>query len=402
MGALPTISIAPVAALGAATEVALLGAAQRRDPGNAALLGRLVELLLELDRFDEAIAILAPQLAALDFEPAMALTKACLFTREADPAKAALALRASEAAIAMAANDSQRARALAEQGKALFELGREQEASVAQRRAFALDPGGAVPLKRLVLLLLRERGFAELAEVTARLCGQGVNRTDVLAARVLALAGLGEAEAARDLAGAERFARNQTLDLPPGWPDLAAFNTAVAAEIRASPELRFGRFATASRHTWRVDAPARGSTPAIDALLGAIAAQAARRLAELPDCDHPWLAARPRALTLKCWAVITEAEGFERWHFHPAGWMSGGYYPDVPAAVAASDDPAGCFAFGLPARYIGAEAAAQFGEQLVRPYAGMLSLFPSQAQHSTYPHGAEGQRICLAFDLCPG
>ncbi len=397
----PEIAIAPVAALDAAAEAGLLEAALRREPGNAILQGRLIELWLELDQFDAVIALLAPQLGALEYEAAMALTKACLFTRAAEPAKAALALRASEAALDRSASDAQYARALSENGKALYELGREAEAAAAQHRAFARDPHGPFPLKRLVLLLLRERGFTELAELTADLLAQGITRTDVLAARVLALAGTGEIEAAQDLAGSARFATSKRLELPAGWDDLAAFNAQVAAELRANAGLRFGRFATASQHSWRVDAPARGNTPAVDALLSAIAAQAARRIAELPDEPHPWLTARPERLTLKCWAVLTGGEGFERWHFHPEGWMSGGYYLEVPLSTSGGSDSAGCFIFGLPARDIGAEAAAAFGEQLVRPQPGMLSLFPSQAQHATHPHGGAEQRICLAFDLCP-
>ena len=401
MVALPAISIAPVATLDAVSEVALLEAAIAREPDDARLLGRLVELQQKLDRFDAVIGLLEPRLAGLDFGMAMALTKACLFTREANAAKAELAQRASAAALAAAEIEAEEASALAEHGKALFELGREADAAAAQRRAFALDPHGPVPLKRLVVLLLRERGFVELAAITADLIAQGVTRTDVLAARVLALAGLGEVAAARKLAGSEQFASAAPLEPPPGWRDLPAFNAQVAAELRANAGLRFGRFATASQHSWRVDDPPRGATPAIDALLGAIAAQAAARIGALPADDHPWLGARPPALKLKCWAVITGAEGFERWHFHPEGWLSGGYYPEVPAAVSQGSDPAGCFAFGLPARDIGVEAAAAFGEQLVRPSAGMLSLFPSHAQHSTYPHGAAEERICLAFDLCP-
>lgn len=401
MGEQPQIAIEAVAPLDAATEVALLSAALAREPGNARVQNRLVKLLLELDRFDAVIALLGPGVAGLDFDRCMALSKACLFTREADPVKAALALRATDAALALADTDEMRAYALAEHGKALHELGREDKSALDLRRAFQHDPSGSRPLKRYAILLLRQRAYAELEAITAKLIADGVVRTDILAARVLALAGLGETVAARELAGFDRFAPSEMIEAPPGWTDLDAFNSALGAEIRANRGMRFERFATASQHSWRVDDPARGAAPAIHALLEIIVARASRWIVALPLDGHLWLAARPSALQLKCWCVITEAEGFERWHLHPEGWISGGYYAEVPAAVTGGSDAAGCFAFGLPERDVGAEAATRFGEKLVRPVPGMLSLFPSHAQHSTHPHGAEGQRICLAFDLCP-
>jgi tetratricopeptide (TPR) repeat protein len=390
----PQIAIAPVGLLDPASEVELLRAALEREPENKLVLARLTELLLELDQFDGLIALLAPKLSDLDFGLCMALAKACLYTRTSDLAKAELALKAIEAAIARADSHAMRASALAERGKAQQELGSEAAAEADLRGAFKLDPAGPLPLKRMVLLLVRQRGFTELEAVTAQLIADGFVRTDVLAARVLALAGLGEATAARELAAFDQFGLEERIELPVGWPTLAAFNQVI-------PGLRFERFATASRQTWRVDSPARGNTPAIDALLDAITVQAARWIDALPQVGHPWLTARPAALMLKCWCVIAGGEGFERWHFHPEGWMSGGYYVEVPPAVVGGNDASGCFAFGLPERDVGETAASQFGEKLVRPYPGLLSLFPSQAQHSTHRHGIAAQRMCLAFDLCP-
>lgn len=397
----PQIAIEAVSKLDAGTEVALLSAAHARDPNNAIVFSRLVELLFELDRFDEVIALLGPRVETLDFDLCLGLAKACFFKREPDPVKTALALRAAEAALALASDAEMRARALCDRGRALLEFDREAEGADDLREAFQLDRHGLMPFKRHAMVLRRKCAFAELEGITAALITKGVVNANVLSARVLALAGLGQPESARDLAGFDAYALSEALEVPPGWSDLASFNTQLSAEIRANPGLRFERLGTASQQTWRVDAPARGATPAVHAALRAIALRAERWIASLPLGGHPWLAARPDKLQLNCWSVITEAQGYERWHLHPEGWLSGGYYPEVPAAVSNGTDPAGCFVFGLTAREIGNAAAAQFGEKLVRPYAGMLSLFPSHAQHATHPHGADGQRICLAFDLCP-
>jgi hypothetical protein len=98
---------------------------------------------------------------------------------------------------------------------------------------------------------------------------------------------------------------------------------------------------------------------------------------------------------------MTDAEGFELWHVHQFGWISGVYYVDIPEAVTEGDDKGGCIAFGLPDDMVGEEAAAAFGEILVRPTPGLLMLFPSHTYHRTFAHGADERRICLAFDIQP-
>jgi hypothetical protein len=101
------------------------------------------------------------------------------------------------------------------------------------------------------------------------------------------------------------------------------------------------------------------------------------------------------------WCVITGASGRERWHMHPLGWATGGYYPQVPDAVAHGAGAAGCLEFGLPPHRIGDACATTYGSRLLRPHAGLLSLFPSHAFHRTHPHETRDRRICLAFDVIP-
>ena len=173
----------------------------------------------------------------------------------------------------------------------------------------------------------------------------------------------------------------------------------LAGELLARPDIRYERHGTSSEKTWRIDVPAVGAVPAVQALLAPIAETAERHGAALGA--HPWVAARPDRAALRCWCVITEGDGFEHWHMHPAGWMSGGYYVQVPGSVEREEDGRGCLAFGLPPGLAGEDAARMFGETRLRPRAGSLTLFPSHAQHRTYPHGDSGRRICVAFDIVP-
>jgi tetratricopeptide (TPR) repeat protein len=395
----PQIVIEPPRALDIATEIGLLEAAHARDPDALPLRARLADLLIERDRFDHAIALLADPSAQTAFPLVLALARALLARK--GPGDDHRAAQVVEQSLALAGDDRQMARALAEQGKALARLGREDEAEAAFEQAFALDPQAVSVFKRWSAQQLRRGHFKRVAAVTEELIADGIVHSRVLAARSLALAAGGEIGAAQNLVGLDRFVGTALLRVPAGWPDHSAFNAQVARELLANAGLRYQRFGTASLETWRVDSPATGEVPAIRALLGAIAAAAEEWIAALPAADHPWLKARPARLELRCWAVITEGAGREQWHMHPFGWLSGGYYVAVPEPVEAGDDPAGCLAFGLPGGHIGVSAAERFGEMLVRPRAGLLSLFPSHAYHSTLAHGAEGKRICLAFDLCP-
>ena len=99
--------------------------------------------------------------------------------------------------------------------------------------------------------------------------------------------------------------------------------------------------------------------------------------------------------------MITEGPGFEEWHVHQHGWLSGVYYVAVPEAVAHGDGEAGCLAFGLPDELIGKDAADAYGVEIARPRAGLSMLFPSHVYHRTFPHATRENRICLAFDLWP-
>jgi Putative 2OG-Fe(II) oxygenase len=230
---------------------------------------------------------------------------------------------------------------------------------------------------------------------------QNIGHSRLLAARMMALAASGESQAAEKLLGASQFVHAGLIQTPSGWPDLAAFNAALALEVSSNPGLRFERYGTSSEKAWRVDHPATVNTPAVIALLTEIAGIAETHAASGVELDHWWIQASPSIAVLRSWCVITEGNGFEKWHMHPEGWMSGGYYVEVPDAVANGAGEAGCLAFGLPGGLIGEAAAQNFAQTQVRPRPGLLTLFPSHAYHRTFPHNGQGRRMCIAFDICP-
>jgi hypothetical protein len=188
---------------------------------------------------------------------------------------------------------------------------------------------------------------------------------------------------------------------PAGWASIEAFNRALAAELAAHPGLRRDRYGSAAQLSWRIESPASPVAPLTTLLAQALAEQMERLIAAHGAHDHPWLEARPQAGVLHSWCAITEDVGYEDWHVHQFGWLSGVYYVSVPTSVACGDDLGGCIAFGLPDELAGQEGAEAFGRQLVRPREGLALFFPSHAYHRTFPHGANERRVCIAFDIWP-
>jgi hypothetical protein len=383
-------------------ECALLRSAISSAPGSMPMRRRLTDLLIEGDAFDEAIALLSGYAADdLGLEGLLQLATA-LLARDATTDRP-LAWLTLDTAFAVAKDDRDRAHVLLLRAKLLLREGNDGDAQKLLTRAHSLDPHSASILARLANLLLRQGRADDVIAICDILIADGVGQAQLLAVRTQALAALGQIDDARALSNIGDHGFSELIRPPAGWDDLDSFNAALVGELMANPAIRFGRHGTASVQSWRIDRPAIEGAPAMAALLNAIADMAIGHIMSLGKQDHPWLAMRPDDAVLQSWCVITDGNGHEQWHMHPAGWMSGGYYPQVPNAGTGHLDGAGCLAFGLPANAIGGEAASGFGERLVAPQSGMLTLFPSHCYHRTYPHKADGERrICIAFDIIPG
>ena len=385
----------------AADECALVIAAYARNPASALLRDRLAVLFNRNDRFDEAIALYAGiDPSSLGFAEVLVLVHAHMSLERVEDTERAAQL--ATVAFDVADQDFQRAAALAARGKAQRRLGLLESAEASLREALIHDPHNKDACKRLASLHF-DQGAPDrvLADMDALNAG-GVGHSRLFAAQTLALAQLGQIDAARVQDGWNRFTYRDTLATPAGFESLDAFNSALAAELLTHPGLRYESYGTASEQTWRIDAPATGEAPRIRQLLDALAATIDAHLATLSANDHPWLRSRPGTGTLHSWCVITESTGFETWHVHQFGWLSGVYYVQIPEGIATGKDAGGCIAFGIPEDMVGADAAQAFGTELVRPTAGTVMLFPSHCYHRTFPHGSAERRICVAFDIWPG
>ncbi|TKD51571.1 2OG-Fe(II) oxygenase family protein [Sphingomonas baiyangensis] len=383
-----------------AQERALLRTAFATNPGSLVIRRKLAFMGMAADAFDEVIQLLSA--IALDerqYNDNLILAEAHLAREEFDDTR--LAAAAASLAIAIAGDRHERAAALATRGRAEVRLGDIEAARTTFEEALELDPANKNACKRLVSLHLKAGDCRGVLELIDDLAKRGSLHSRALAARTLALARLGDIEAARTSVNHAVFRHRQQLPTPPGWPSLAAFNAALALELLDHPGLTYDRYGTASERTWRIDEPLAGGRPLVKVLVSLLAKAVDAYIDRLPRIDHPWISARPERGILHSWCVITESAGFETWHVHQFGWMSGVYYVDVPSSITKGSGPAGCLAFGIPEDEAGQEAAEAFGYELVRPQSGSMLLFPSHAYHRTFPHGATERRICLAFDIWP-
>lgn len=394
------ISIEKPKAVSAEAELQLLRQAVECNPAASKVRYRLAKLLHKMDTHHESVAVLrGGSEAGLLLKGQLLLVEALFACHSAETDQQAHT--AAERALAMAKTASERAQCLAELAKARLRMGEKTAALDLLREAISLDPANVTVFKRLALLLIQQGHPEQALALTDELEQRQICHSRLIAARTMALAALGKPDLAQAAFGEAEFISHSLIDPPEGWEGIDPFNAALAKEIANHPDMRFERYGTSSEKTWRIDHPATGQTSAMPQLLEKIAQLASAHIESLRDSDHLWLRSAPKRAVLRSWCVITEGEGYERWHMHPEGWMSGGYYVEVPDAVVDGDDPAGCLSFGLPGGLIGETAARAFGERLVRPRPGMLTLFPSHAYHRTYPHGAQGKRICIAFDIGP-
>ena len=392
------LAIPPARLLTSHEELKLLRAAFDRNPGSVELQLALANLLTVQDFHDEAIALLDKwQIDDFRAHSTHALALLSRETADADRAVQDFSMRAFH----LATSDDQRAEALTHFAKACIRLGQTDHARAVLRQALELNRHDKDAYKRVVALDLRDEQPQRALDFAADSVNAGVLHSRVLASQSLALASLGMIEEAREAQGLEQFLVQREPAPPEGWETLETFNRELAAELEQHPDMRYSRYGTASSKTWRIDQPALTRSRVLPALQRLIHREVLAYAAALPAEGHPFLQARPAQARLRNWCVLTEGDGHETWHVHQNGWLSGTYYVQVPDHITQGTGRGGCIAFGLPEDIVGQENADRFGETLVRPRPGLMTIFPSHTFHRTYPHGGSGRRICYAFDIIP-
>jgi hypothetical protein len=119
-----------------------------------------------------------------------------------------------------------------------------------------------------------------------------------------------------------------------------------------------------------------------------------------PHAAHPFLAHPPKHWEFASWAAVLHFQGNLTPHIHLDGYLSGVYYPQLPALVGAPEHgQAGFFELGPPPEQFPIKAAVD--SLPIKPEEGLMILFPSYFYHRTIPFEAGERRISIAFDAVP-
>jgi tetratricopeptide (TPR) repeat protein len=399
------------------------------QPGNAEVLAQLGIAQVRTGDPEAATRTLQAALAARPDNPEAAFWLGTAWSRQGEFDAAE---RAYRDAIRLAPAHVPAHRQL---GNMLTKIGRFADAAIVNEAALRLAPGdGAVlydlahalassdapdrALERLDPVIATGKAppdFAELAAFAAfrkgdvddciRRCDavlqQHPGRTTALAYRGMALNEVGQREAAAELMALDRLVTSRIVEPPEGYGSLDAFNTALVQEIEAHPSLQYSplnRSLTRGRSTDELFERPAG---AIAAFRRVVEAAVAERVRDVPtDPSHPWLAQRPRRTRTGCWANIMDRGGFHDVHFHPPGWLSGVYYPQVPPGVGDGvSGHEGWIEFGRA--YYMLQSEDEPPVRLLKPEPGLIVLFPSYLGHRTIPFAEQDYRISVAFDVMP-
>lgn len=381
-------------------EMAITRRALDRNPRSPNFRLRMARFHYTLDQFDEAVELLEGLNREGDDFHAAHLLGGTLLARETQEDT----LRAREIqarAVDLAADTDNRARALAALGKAQIRLSEFDAGRKALEAALDANIQNKDAYKRLAMLDFQMERTEAALEFAEDLLARGVVHARALGIRPLALAKLGRTEEAREAFGFDSYMHLAILPPPPGWDTIEAFNRDLAAELMSHPGIRYERYGVASAHSWRIDEPCLQRSRMVPLLQQLIKHEVENYVASARDRGDPWFGRRKPSGFLHHWSVITDGDGFEEWHVHQNGWLSGVYYVDIPDFIVNGDGPGGCIAFGLPEGIVGDEPHEKFGTQLFRPRSGMAMMFPSHSFHRTYAHRGDRRRICLAFDIAP-
>ena len=298
-------------------------------------------------------------------------------------------------------------------GTALERAGRPREAIPALERAIACvtpnHPRVISLLGRLhaALALARLRagsgdGAEALAACDAWLARRPGDATG-LAAKAILLNHVGREEESRAIADTGRLARRFRIDPSPDYPDLARFNDALARHVASHPSLAWAPPHNATRdgmHSGELVTEPSGPAVVLKARILDCIERYVALVAET-DPDHLVVTSRPPATRMRMWGVIMHAGGHQIPHIHPAAWLSGVYYPEIPGFVSAEDpEYRGWIEFGHPPEESFPDLKPMPVEA-IHPEEGLLIIFPAWFYHRTIAFPADVRRISVAFDLVP-
>ncbi len=368
--------------------------ALRLDPANAVARIDLGNLLVGADRVAEAADCFR---RAIEVAPASAAAHEGLGFALLRQHREDDALAAFERAVAL---DPESPGAHANLGGLHLSKGRPEAAVPCFRRAVALVPQSAELHTNLGVALQSGGALDDALAAYDAALGLDPSNARALGAKGIVLARLGRASQAAEIFDYDRLLWSKHVAAAPGYPSVAAFNTALVDFVCRHPSLmadRPGRTTRRGKQTGNLLSEPGGPIPSLEAMIREAVED---YFAEAETAGHPYCPRRPRSWRLVAWATVLDSGGHQAPHNHPSGVLSGVYYAQLPSVVRAGDDPeAGCLEFGRPNQDLGGGDLSRV--RIVRPAEGLVVLFPSHFWHRTIEYESDEKRISIAFDVTP-
>ena len=196
----------------------------------------------------------------------------------------------------------------------------------------------------------------------------------------------------------DRLLLRRTVGQTSGFASLAGFNAALTEHVRNHPTLLSSTPSQATSNGCHTANLVRDDAAPVNALREAIKHCVAHYMTEITaDSALPYFAVRPTDWRYDILGVVLRHTGRQRPHVHPNGFLSGVYYP---ADLAANSGDAGAIVFGH-STIVGPDGGFLAPKEplVVRPFAGLMVLFPSYFWHHTIAFAGQRERISVAFDV---
>ncbi|MCH9673399.1 MAG: tetratricopeptide repeat protein [Gammaproteobacteria bacterium] len=184
---------------------------------------------------------------------------------------------------------------------------------------------------------------------------------------------------------------------------VAALNRRLASHVLEHPSLDYAPDQHATRKGMHSGDLFAGDVGPIETLTQHVWQAARLYVARLSDADpdHPTLAFRPARSRLRIWGVVMRDGGHQIPHIHPAAWLSGVYYPQLPTFMKHADDgELGWIEFGQSPEEF--HHRKPMPTRTYRPEEGRMFLFPGYFYHRTVAYDRDEVRISIAFDFVAG
>jgi uncharacterized protein (TIGR02466 family) len=299
------------------------------------------------------------------------------------------------------ANSRQYPADLHDLGCLFADRGDDEAAEPLLRATWEAMPRQSQVMRNLAQVLMRRGDLPSAQRLAREQLARRPGDTFALALAAVVAMERGDAAEARRLIDFQRLVRVSRLPPPPGYQTVEKFNQALSETVLNRADLKHNPADRTTRGGRQSGALFPAKTGPLAALQTSIAAAVKNYATAVPpDSEHPFLAQRPAKLRLHGWATVLDSGGYQQPHIHPAGWLSGVYYPRLPDISAnAPGSRAGWLIFG--------EASSAFHSKSehpthgLAPEEGLMVLFPSYFHHRTEPFAGSSARISLAFDLMP-